>query len=179
MKGKYANKAQKRREVTAAEENAAAAATARAAAEETLNEYQAKAESTIARLKERLSIALADRDAMTAPRITELESQVEAMRQQSVKSREELREVKKKWHKIIDATLAYIKDREGLTDVEAYEYLLKMFGGDDRLVIGFSTLGNYAGESEDIKRERELTIGKARGWRRPQHSPEDSTAAAE
>lgn len=165
MKGKYANKAQKRREVVAAEQNASAAEAARADAESALVRYQDSAENKIARLEERLAAALAERDAVAAPRIAELEQQVEAMHQRAHDAEANTEAVKQAQAHLVHFTAKLLHNLTGCTGLEAAEKICAAVKGIPEFNIADATTGGSAGNGMQLSFDGTKTLQRVRGWR--------------
>lgn len=163
MKGKYANKAEKRREVAAAEEAAAAAQKARVTAETALAEYRTQTERKIARLEERLSMALAERDSVTAPRIAELENQVETMRRRVNDADAKAEVSRQSTAAMFHFAVKLLHNITGCTGLEAGERIYAAVQGLPEAVIADATTGAPNAPAQSLGETK--TLQRVRGWR--------------
>lgn len=175
MKGKYANAAERRRHLAELEERATTAERARQQAEAQLAAYRQKTGAELNRMTEKLRDAVNERDAQAAPRITELEKQVEAMRQRAVKAEGEQVELRDKWRRAVVSIAEYLMSAHKYTQVEAHEVIVScMRGIQTTIALNTDQIDDSLGHDQAIARE--LTLGSVRGNRRPGALPTSPTA---
>lgn len=168
MKGKYANAAERRRYVAELEQRAAVAERERDRATAELAAAQEKHEQAAESLRTRLEAVREQRDQATAPLLSAAEERIHALTAESAAAAEAHKDLEKKYHRLFDAAVAWVREDTGCTGTEVMEVLVAIVSpGREGTVVSTeagvdrSMLGKPINKIHAIQRARGTRSGAA------------------
>lgn len=166
MKGKYANAAERRRHLEELEKRAERAEHKAASLERELGQLREKTDRHVTGLQSELAAVKAQRDANTAPVVSDLEEQIRKLRQEKKDAQEYAQDQNDRYHQ---AFLAYrrILRMLGFTLLEANEIVFRTIVKDinPELILTDENFGINSKRAKTLPPDAAAVIQAARGHR--------------